>query len=36
MHALKAAAAAVVMLPALLAVCVWAEFTGNDTVGYVS
>jgi hypothetical protein len=36
MYALKAAAAAIVMLPALLVVCLWAEVTGRDTVGYVS
>jgi hypothetical protein len=36
MYTLKAALAAIVMLPALLTVCLWAEITGSDTVGFVS
>ncbi len=36
MHTLKAAVAAIVMLPALLTVCLWAELTGSETAGFVS
>jgi hypothetical protein len=36
MHTLKAALAAIVMLPALVTVCLWAELTGNETPGFVS
>jgi hypothetical protein len=36
MYALKATVTAIVMLPALVAVCVWAELTGKETAGFVS
>jgi hypothetical protein len=36
MHTVKAAVAAVVMVPTLIAVCLWAQVTGEETVGFVA